>query len=244
MTQDGSVDETVAAYDTWHDERERDEREQAVGDGLPMAPWHRLTIGHLPEVRGKRVLEIGCGRGLFARYLADQGAELVAADFSPAAIAHARVRLQSHHADVIVADVQAIPFADGTFDVVISQETLEHVPDPDKGLAELVRVTKLGGTLIVTTPNYMNLIGVYRIFMRLVGKRYTELGQPINQSLLVVQRVRQLRKLGCRVDAVDGNGHFLPVPGYDVIELRWLERPRWLMRWFCLNSLTKATRVA
>lgn len=153
MMQDGSVDETVAAYDTWHDERERDEREQVVGDGLPMARWHRLTIDHLPDVRGQRVLEIGCGRGVFARYLADQGAELVAADFSPAAIAHARARLQSHHADVIVADVQAISFADGTFDVVISQETLEHVPDPDKGLAELVRVTELGGTLIVTTPN-------------------------------------------------------------------------------------------
>lgn len=240
MMQDGSVDETVAAYDTWHDEREQDEREPAVGDGPPTAPWHRLTIDHLPEVRGKRVLEIGCGRGVFARYLADQGAELVAADFSPAAIAHARVRLQSYHADVIVADAQAIPFADETFDVVISQETLEHLPEPDKGLAELVRVTKLGGTLIVTTPNYMNLIGVYRIFMRLVGKRYTELGQPINQPLLLVQRVRQLRKLGCRV----GSGHFLPVPGYDVIELRWLERPKRLMRWFCLNSLTKATRVA
>lgn len=237
--QDATVDENVTAYDTWHDERE-----QAAGDGLPTAPWHRLTIDHLPEVRGKRVLEIGCGRGVFARYLSGQGANLVAADFSPAAIAHARVRLQSYDADVIVADVQAIPFDDGTFDVVVSQETLEHVPDPDKGLAELVRVTKVGGTLIVTTPNYLNLIGLYRIFMRAVGKRYTELEQPINQPLLLAQRVRQLRKLGCRVDAVDGNGHFLPVPGYDVIELPWLERPKRLTRWFCLNSLTKATRLA
>jgi 2-polyprenyl-3-methyl-5-hydroxy-6-metoxy-1,4-benzoquinol methylase len=240
MRHDACVDETVTSYDEWHHDRE-----QLAGDGgRPTSPWHLLTIAHLPDVRGKKVLEIGCGRGVFARYLAEQGADLVAADFSPGAVAYARNRLRDHEAEVVVADVQAIPFADETFDIVVSQETLEHVPEPDVGLAELVRVTKVGGTLIVTTPNYLNLIGLYRIILRLAGRRFTELGQPVNQSLLLVQQVRRLRKLGCRVDAVDSNGQFLPVPGYDVVELRWLERPTRLMRWFGLNSLTKATRLA
>ena len=97
--------------------------------------------------------------------------------------------------------------------------------------------------MIITTPNYLNLIGLYRVVMRLVGKRYTEMGQPINQPLRLVQRVRRLKALGCRVDAVDATGQLIPVPGYDVIEVRWLERPKRLMRWFCLNSLTRATRL-
>lgn len=72
--------DSADAYDSWHDAREKDDR-----DALPRAPWHVLTIAHLPDVRGQKVLEIGCGRGVFARYLAEQGAEVVAADFSPVA---------------------------------------------------------------------------------------------------------------------------------------------------------------
>ena len=65
------MDDTVASYDEWHDHRER-----LDDDGGPGAPWHLLTIAHLPEVRGKKVLEIGCGRGVFAQYLAEQGRDL------------------------------------------------------------------------------------------------------------------------------------------------------------------------
>jgi 2-polyprenyl-3-methyl-5-hydroxy-6-metoxy-1,4-benzoquinol methylase len=232
------VDETTASYDAWHTRLEEPE-----SDDQPTAPWHRLTIANLPDVRGKRVLEIGCGRGVFARHLAEQGANLVAADFSPAAVSYARRRLENHDAEVLVADVAAIPFPDESFDVVVSQETLEHIPDPRKGLAELVRVTKVGGTLIVTTPNYLNFVGLYRALMRLVGRRFSELGQPINQPLVLARQVRWLRSLGCRIVVVDGTGHYLPVPRYDVVELRWLERPKVLTKWFSLNSLTKVVRV-
>jgi SAM-dependent methyltransferase len=229
----------VDEYDKWHDERE-----SVARDDRPIAPWHVLTIAQLPDIRGRRVLEIGCGRGTFARYLAERGAHLVAADFSPAAVEHARRRLEGFDATAIVADIQAIPFPDRYFDVVISQETLEHVPDPMRGLAELVRVTRPGGKLLVTTPNYLSLVGLWRLACKIVGKPYSEVGQPINQPLMLFRRVRALRRLGCRVDAVSGSHHLLVIPGFATVQLPTpLEHPQSVMKWVCYHGLTAATRL-
>jgi SAM-dependent methyltransferase len=236
--ENGTMHDPARAYDAWHDARET-----GRWDAPPGAPWHALTIAHLPEVRGKRVLEIGCGRGAFARYLAERGADLVAADFSAAAVAHARRRLDGLDASAIVADIQDIPFPDESFDIVISQETLEHVPDPMRGLSELVRVTRVGGRLVVTTPNYLSLVGVWRLACRIVGKPYSEVGQPINQPLMLFRRVLSLRRFGCRVDAVAGTHQLLVIPGFATVRVRFLERPRPIMKWFCYHGLTLATRV-
>lgn len=224
-------------YDVWHSAQAETEDEPT-----PTAPWHEMAKRHLGDVRGLRVLEIGCGRGAFARWLAEQGADVVAADFSPAAVEIA-ARLVPAGVETLAADVQQLPFPDESFDLVVSLETLEHVPDPSAGLAELVRVTRRGGRLVVTTPNYLSLIGLYRIYLRLTGRRYSEGGQPINQPLILIDRVRRLRRLGCRVDAVDGCVHSLPVPGYRTVELRFLERPHALTKWFARHGLTAATRL-
>jgi SAM-dependent methyltransferase len=195
----------VGLYDRWHESIAEDENPS------PTAPWHELVKPHLGDLRGLRVLEIGCGRGAFARYLAEAGADVVAADFSPSAVA-LTAQLLDGRGEARVADITDIPFPDASFDLVVSLETLEHVPDPSKGLRELVRVTRPGGRLIVTTPNYLSFVGLYRIFLRLTGRRYTELGQPINKPLLLPARVLRLRRLGCRVDVVDGAGQCVPLP--------------------------------
>jgi 2-polyprenyl-3-methyl-5-hydroxy-6-metoxy-1,4-benzoquinol methylase len=227
--------DTRTAYDIWH----LDLREE--GEPTPTAPWHELAKKHLGPVRGLKVLEIGCGLGAFSKYLADLGADLTAADFSPAAV-RLTAELLHERAPAVVADLQHLPFADESFDLVVSLDTLEHVPDPNKGLAELVRVTRPRGRLIITTPNYLSLVGLYRSAMHLTGRTYTELGQPINQPLTLVGRVRKLRRLGCRIDAVDGAMHVLPIPRYRCVELRFLEHPHALTKWFALHSLTAATR--
>jgi len=203
-----------------------------------------LARAHLGDLRGLNVLEIGCGLGGFARYLLEQGADLVAADFSEKAVEIARRRLaEVPNCELLAADIQDIPFAAETFDVVISLDTLEHVLDPDKGLAELVRVAKVGGRVIITTPNYLSLVGLWRIYLRLIGRRFNEVGQPVNHPLILLTRIRKLKKLGCRIDAVDGRGHYLGVPLYGTIELRWLERPHAITKWLALDALTVATKI-
>ena len=223
------------SYDTWHDEREA-----AYDVHAPTAPWHLATLRHLPDVAGKRVLEIGCGRGIFAHALAERGADLTAADVSEAAIHHAAIRLEDMGVTPIVADVQAIPFADETFDVVVSQETLEHVPSPELGLAELVRVTRRGGTLLVTGPSYLNMLGLYRVVLRLVGRRFTEMGQPINHPLILARQVRRIRRLGCTIEAVEGGPVPIVIPKRGTFHVP--ARPQRIMRWFSHHAIVVATR--
>jgi SAM-dependent methyltransferase len=225
----------VDAYDEWH--------RQFHADVDPIdTPWHTMAIPHLPPLEGLRVLEIGCGRGGFSRYLASNGADLVAADFSPAAVEMAARGLDG---DVVVADIEAIPFEAGSFDLVVSLDTIEHVPNPTRAVAELTRVLKPGGKLVLTTNNYFGLIGIWRLIMRLAGRRFTEFGQPINQPLMFFPSARLLRGLGCAVDVVDGAGHYLRVPKYQMgyLRLGFLDRPRRLTKWFGTHRLVVATKT-
>jgi hypothetical protein len=104
-------------------------------------------------------------------------------------------------------------------------------------------VAKIGGRLVITTPNYLSLVGLWRIYRRLVGRPFHEVGQPINQPLMLFSRIRKLKNLGCRIDKVEGQGHYLGVPRYGTIELPWLERPHLITKWFALNALTIATKI-
>jgi 2-polyprenyl-3-methyl-5-hydroxy-6-metoxy-1,4-benzoquinol methylase len=230
-------DQSREIYDQWHTKWGPDK------DG-PDSPWHQMAKRAVDNLDGKSVLEIGCGRGGFSAYLASLGAKLTAADFSCAAVRMAREQLRRFEScELITADVQNVPFPDGSFDVAISLETLEHVPQPDQGLAELVRVTKLDGKLIISTPNYFGLLGIYRAYREATGRRYTEIGQPINQPLKLKERVRKLRELGCRIGVVDGCGHYLYLPRIRPIRMRWLDHPRVLTKWLAAHSLTVATKL-
>ena len=82
-------------------------------------------------------------------------------------------------------DIQAIAHPAASFDTVFSCETIEHVPDPRQAIRELARVLCPGGRLFLTCPNYLGLMGLYRGYLRLTGRRYREEGQPINQFLIL-----------------------------------------------------------
>jgi SAM-dependent methyltransferase len=229
---------TKELYDEWHSQVDE------VGEDNSNSPWHLMVKQYLGDLEGLKVLEIGCGRGGFSKYLLECGADLVAADFSEAAVEITKRFLQDRpRSEVMVADIQNIPFPDNTFDCVISLETLEHIPDPDKGLAELIRVTKVGGRTIVTTPNYLSSLGVLRVYRELTGRPFTEVGQPINHPLKLIDRVAKLKQLKCRIDVVDGVGHYLYIPGTHSRRITWLDRPRAISKWFAAHSLTIATKL-
>jgi SAM-dependent methyltransferase len=133
--------------------------------------------------------------------------------------------------------------ADASFDTVVSCETVEHVPDPRRALGELARVLKPGGRLLLTTPNYLGMMGLYRGYMRLTGRRYTEEGQPINNFLLLPRTLAWVKRTGLRVCVVDGVGHYLPFPRRPPIELPVFNNPRRLQRWFGLHSLIVAEKL-
>ena len=102
----------------------------------------------------RRVLEVGCGWGELAEWIArETRAEVVAVDLSPRMVELARDR----GIDASVADVQALPFEDGTFDLVVAAWMLYHVPDLDRGLAEIARVLRSGGTFVASTNSRFHL---------------------------------------------------------------------------------------
>ena len=99
--------------------------------------------------RAERALDLGCGDGRVTSEL--DATELTAADVSPVALARAARRLPN--ARVVELEPDAVlPFDDGSFDLVLCAETIEHVRDVQLLLSEIRRVLRPGGTLALTTP--------------------------------------------------------------------------------------------
>jgi len=104
----------------------------------------------LPAVDGLCVLDAGCGSGYYAQWLAEQGADVVGIDASSEMLEQARARY-GDEADFQVADLRGpLPFDDGSFDLVVSQLTLEHVEDWGSPTAEFARVLAPGGRLVLS----------------------------------------------------------------------------------------------
>lgn len=111
---------------------------------------------------GDRVLDVGAGFGRHVYECARRGAHVVALDYAADEIARTRDTLDAMVAadeipednviGVLRGDATSLPFADGTFDVVITSEVLEHIQDDVRAIAEMVRVLKAGGRFAATVP--------------------------------------------------------------------------------------------
>ncbi len=107
------------------------------------------TLSLLPDVKGKRVLDAGCGPGIYAEWLLDQGAEVVALDVTPDMVAITQARVGAR-ATVLRADLQhPLDFADSeSFDVVLCPLVMDYLADWGAVFAEFYRVLKPGGVFV------------------------------------------------------------------------------------------------
>jgi len=163
--------------------------EKAIFFDRLSTPWCKIAFKLLSRIalKNARVLEVGCGYGAFSIALAQLGARVVALDFSGKAVEIAKdmSRALDVKIDTIQGDAQNIPCPSSYFDVVVSCETLEHLPNFRKALAELYRCTKLGGYWILTVPNVLNPIGIYQ---RIASK------QPFERSLTLGLMKKEITK--------------------------------------------------
>ncbi len=126
------------------------------GDAEPerFAERRELLLAHVRD--GDRVLDLGCGDGAFAAVLTGAGAAVTAVDVSGEAVRRAGERAPLARVEQ-VGEGEPLPFGEDAFDVVWMGETVEHVADVVGLLAEVRRVLRWGGTLLVTTPNLPRL---------------------------------------------------------------------------------------
>ncbi|WP_083961068.1 MULTISPECIES: class I SAM-dependent methyltransferase [Dickeya] len=118
--------------------------------------WQQLILQHAPDNPRLTVLDIGTGPGFFAVTLALAGHEVTAVDATPAMLAQAR-RNAGHHGVAVrfcCADVQALPFADNSFDLLVSRNVTWNLSQPQAAYQAWHRVLKPGGRLLNFDANW------------------------------------------------------------------------------------------
>lgn len=109
--------------------------------------WRAAMVRAVAPVAGERILDIAAGTGTSSAALQRSGARVVAVDFSPGMVAEGRRRHKK--IEFIEADAQKLPFGDNEFDAVAISFGLRNIADPKVALAEMYRVLKPGGRLVI-----------------------------------------------------------------------------------------------
>ncbi|HTS27150.1 MAG TPA: class I SAM-dependent methyltransferase [Bryobacteraceae bacterium] len=110
----------------------------------------KLIRDHLGDLRGKRVLDVGCGKGRFARIFIEQepAAEIWGLDISEEMLRFVPQPIRTRQ-----GSMTDLPFADGFFDGAYATESLEHAVEIDKAVSEICRVVKPGGRIAIIDKN-------------------------------------------------------------------------------------------
>jgi len=168
--------------------------------GLYHQERHRAALRFLAPAAHEVILDAGCGNGALSIRMAPHCREVVAIDiagnaFDPRHRAVPNLRFEK-------MNVENLSFADATFDQVVSVETLEHVLDPQRAVAELHRVLKPGGRLVITYPT------INRTIIQTL-QRAVRLTRPIEISEHLTEwsydeTVDAMRRAGFELEAAEG----------------------------------------
>lgn len=110
---------------------------------------YKLLYDWLPD--SGPVLDVGCGNGIYTQWLAKKCGTAVGIDHNLKNLAWGKANFP--HVEFVFSNGESMPFPDGTFNAVMITEVLEHTQDDRATLAEIARVTKPGGTLLLSTPH-------------------------------------------------------------------------------------------
>lgn len=181
------------------------------------------------NIANKSVLEIGFGHGHVLNYCHKKNAHCHGVEISRKCVAQTK-KTYPHLKNLIVADFEKESlYADEQFDVIIIIETLEHFSHWKKGLADITRLLKPGGLLLLSSPNYANVAGIVKVVAESVFMKkntwapFNEWRVQANEHFLTVNKVeKQLQKKysikhSQTVDIVTGLVPFLS------IKKRWLQ---------------------
>ena len=157
--------------------------------------------GNLEILRGKAVLEVGCGAGRFTEVMLAAGARVVACDLSSAVEAnYANCRDQPNYF-VCQADARTLPLALKSFDFVVCLGVIQHTPSPEETIAALARFVCPGGMLVIDhyAPDYPTTFlrrWLRRLFLRLQPATAKSLALSLSRALLPLHKLAWSQKRG------------------------------------------------
>jgi SAM-dependent methyltransferase len=123
-------------------------------EGLDGAPEWSVLRALLPELRGRRVLDLGCGYGWFCRWACGQGAaRVVGIDISERMLARAKADTENPAIDYLRSDMEAVELAGSSFDLVYSSLALHYVENLTDLIARISRALAPGGSLVFSVEH-------------------------------------------------------------------------------------------
>jgi SAM-dependent methyltransferase len=124
---------------------------------------------------GDRILDVGCGNGLLLWQFRHAFRELIGLEFSPHRIEQAKINLDGWSFRPVLGTAENMSEIEtDSIDRIISADVIEHIPDVYAAAAEMLRVLKPGGVLVINTPN----IAFLKKRLRLLGGRFPSTSQP------------------------------------------------------------------
>jgi 2-polyprenyl-3-methyl-5-hydroxy-6-metoxy-1,4-benzoquinol methylase len=156
-----------------------------------------LALGHLS---GKRILEIGCGKGRFINVVSKKGAFCVGIDMSSNFI---REATQKNKGNFLIASATNLSFKPAGFDAVFAVEVIEHIADLEKCFSEVKKVLKPDGAFIIVDRNILSINNRRFFIPNIIIKKYHELkndwmyprGFPYTEQLFLRYKVNRLLKI-------------------------------------------------
>jgi GT2 family glycosyltransferase/2-polyprenyl-3-methyl-5-hydroxy-6-metoxy-1,4-benzoquinol methylase len=162
----------------------------------------------LEIVSGKQVLDVACGEGYGSALMSDFAASVTGVDLAEDAVRHATETYGDRdNLSFFRASALALGFANATFDVIVSFETIEHLAEQAQMLAELRRVLKANGTLVISSPNrpvYSEQSGEQNPF-HVKELDFNELELLLKSQFPAVRYYGQRMMMGSVIQPVDGN---------------------------------------
>ncbi|MUG89181.1 glycosyltransferase [Paenibacillus timonensis] len=209
-----------------------------------------LEIEHLQRyemlreiVKGKRVLDAACGEGYGSFILSQHAFSVTGIDVSSESIANAQSKYKNIQLDYIVASIERLPFDDGSFDIVVSFETLEHVDEAiqQRFMSEVRRVLSPDGALIISTPNkkYYSDLSDYHNEFHIKELYKDEFKQLLHQYFKHVNLLSQRFEVVSMIDSNDvAPGSYL-----DITPASHQDEAEKYMIAFCSNQAEQAKPV-